>query len=224
MKAMATERPIPSPSANTGACNQMVAGYAAATVGLLLDLATRGASGTPAWVGVGTAGLYGIGILVTAAGLAELRAGVDPKRRGARRGLALQALGLLGLLLGVLALKIADSIPMVLFVSAAFVVSSTGLALAGAFLMKNNRSDIGSASRSDAGFLLLGTALIFTGVLVILAVQIGYYFVFADVATTVLQDAGVAVAACGCVVAAYASWGYRDDQAPQLKRPTAIGR
>jgi hypothetical protein len=193
--------------AKSGAWNLMLAGYSVATVGLLVDLTTSGASQTPGVVSIGTAGLIGIGILLPAAGMLHLRRAVDRNRRAARHGLAMQALGLIGLLLGVLALQI-SSIP-ALFVGAALIVSAGASATVGGLLLRDHYSDIGAAARADVGYLVLGTSLIFIGVGVILVSEIGYYFVLSDVASTVLNDAGMAVSACGCVVTAYSSFVVR---------------
>jgi uncharacterized membrane protein YidH (DUF202 family) len=187
---------------------KVTAGFAAATVGLLIDLTTIGASETPAAVRIGSAGLIAIGILLASAGMLQLRRAVDRTRRGARRGLAMQSLGLIGLLLAALALQISSSIQ-VLFVSAAFVVLAGSLAIVGGLQLGNHYADIGTTSRTDAGYLVLGTALMFLGVGVIIGSEIAYYFVLSDVVSTVVSDAGVAVSACGCVVAAYASFVMR---------------
>lgn len=205
-----------SVNAKTSAWSLLVMGYALATVGLLADLPTIGASGTPAIVSIGVAVLIGIGILLASAGMLQLRRAVDRDRQGARRGLAMQALGLIVLLLGVLALQISSSIAdgdqqpnvveAVLFVSVVFVVSAGALVIAGGLLLSNHHSDISTRSRIDVGYLLLGTVLIFIGVGVILGAKIGYFFVLPDVESTVVEDVGAAVSACGCVVAAYSSF------------------
>jgi len=202
---------------------KVTAGFAAATVGLLIDLTTIGASETPAAVSIGSAGLIVIGLLLASAGMLQLRRAVDRTRRAARRGLAMQSLGLIGLLLAALALQISSSIP-VLFVSAALVVIAGSLAIVGGLQLGNHYSDIGAPSRTDAGYLVLGTALIFLGAGVIIGSEIGYYFVLSDVLSTVVDDAGVAVSACGCVVAAYASFVMRQLPVPSCPLVTSRSR
>ena len=204
MTTPATARARPAVSPQTRASQLMVVGYAAATVGLLAELTTSGASGTPAAVSIGATGLIAVGILLPSAGMLQLRSAVDRDRRGARRGLAMQGLGLIGLLLGVLALQISSSVPG-LFVSAAIVASAGALAIVGGVHLSNHYPDIGAQRRTDVGYLVVGTALMFGGAGVILASKIGYYFVLSDVGSTVVTDAGLAISACGCVVAAYAS-------------------
>lgn len=204
MKATSTPWPHALVSAKASAWNLMVVGYTAATVGLLADLTTSGASETPAAVSIGTTALIGIGILLATAGMMQLRGAVARNRRSARRGLAMQSLGLIGLLLGALALQI-PAIP-ALLVSAGVVGIAGTLATVGGFRLRNHHSDIGAPSRSDAGYLALGTALLFIGVGVILASEIGFYFVLSDVTSAVITDAGLGVSACGCVLAAYSSF------------------
>jgi hypothetical protein len=170
-------------------------GYAAATVGLLAELSVSGESGIPSVVTIGVGFLIAIGVGVGAIGLLQVRRSVDPSMLRERRGLELQAAGLVALILALVALQISSAIPALLVGSAVAVVAA-GLASVGAF-------DI----RRDVPFLLLGTVMIFGGLGLIVSSQIGYYFVLSDVANTVVNDAGIAVSACGCVVSAYASLG-----------------
>jgi hypothetical protein len=219
MKAEATAAAGRSVSDRTGAWNLIVVGYAAAAVGLLINLPAIGSSGPPAAVSIGSACLIVVGIVMATAGLLLLRQALDPDRRAVRRGLAMQGLGLVDLLLGVLAIQISSMMSDrdlhafvvlgVLLVGAISVVSASALAIGGGLLLKDNYSDVGATSRTDASYLILATALIFIGVGVVLGSKIGYYLVFSDLVSTVANVAGVALSACGCVVAAYSSFMMR---------------
>lgn len=204
MKAKTTPLTNPSVSAKSAARNLIVVGYSATTVGLLADLPTIGTSGTPAAVSIGTAGLIAIGILLATGGILRLRRAVDSNRRSTRRGLAMLSFGLIGLLLGVLAVEISSSLP-VLFLTAAMVVGAAVVAIVGGILLRDHYSDIDARSSTKAGYMVLGTSLIFVGMGVVLGSSIGYYFVLSDVWSTVVNDAGVAVSAGGCVFAAYSA-------------------
>lgn len=171
------------------AWRQVVVGYSMATVGLLGVLTTNGASATPTAVTIATPVLIGIGILLAAEGILRLRGAVDPGRRAVTRGLALQGLGLVGLLSGVLLLSVSSLLP-VLFASAVLIVASGALAVAGASLVR--------------GSLVIGMALIFAGAAVIVWSEIASYFLLTDLWATVSTDVGAGVAACGCVAAAWA--------------------
>lgn len=196
--------------------NELVVGYALAALGLLLDLPTIGASGTSATITFAIAALIAIGILLVATGMLQLRQGLDPDQRVARRSLALQGAGLVVLLLGVFAIETSSSLA-ILPLTAALVVSAAALTMIGGFLLRAHRTDLEILHRAEVDRLLIGTALIFIGVGVILASQIGYYFVFSDVASTVVNVVGAALSACGCVVAGYSSFVMgRSTQAREL--------
>ena len=175
------------------AWNLTVAGYSAVLVGLLAELPTIGASGTPAIATIGTAVLIAVGVLLAAVGVLQVRRSIDRNRVRERSGLALQTAGLLTLLITAITLQVSSTIPS-LILAASFALGAGGLAITGAVRI-----------RGDVPFLLLATLLIFGGLGLIVASQIGYYFVLSDVATTVVTDLGVAVSACGCVVGAYAT-------------------
>jgi len=175
--------------------NVTVAGYSAALVGLLAELPTIGASGTPALATIGIAVLIAIGVLLAAVGTLQVRRSIDRNRIRERSGLALHAAGLLTLLITVITLQVSSTPPASLL-AASFALGAGGLAITGAVRI-----------RGDVPFLPLATLLIFGGLGLIVASQIGYYFVLSDVASTVVTDLGVAVSACGCAVAAYATAG-----------------
>jgi hypothetical protein len=185
------------------AWSEVVIGYAAATVGLVAYVTINGPPGIPTAVTIGTASLVIIGLLLPAAGMLQLRRAVDPDRRAARYGLAMQSLGLVGLLLGVVAIIVSSSFSIWFAVSAVLIASSAALALVGAFLLRGHYADIRASNKTSAEYLILGTALIFAGVAVILGSNIAAYFLLSDVGNTVFTDVGAAISACGCVIAAY---------------------
>jgi hypothetical protein len=187
----------------TRAWREVVIGYVAATVGLVAYVTINGPSGVPTAFTVGTAGLVIIGLLLPSAGLLQLRTAVDPDRRAARYGLAMQSLGLVGLLLGVVAIIVSSSFSVWFAVSAVLIVSSAALALAGEFLLRGHYADVGVSNRKGVDYLIIGTALIFSGVAVILGSNVAAYFLLSDVGNTVFTDVGAAISACGCVIAAY---------------------
>jgi len=191
------------PVEKTTAWNQVVVGYSLAAIGLVALLATDGASGIPTVVNIATACLIAIGLLVPVAGMLRLRRALDPVNRVARRGLAMQCLGLVVLLLGVVLLSVSTSLP-VLFASGVLIVISATLALAGALLLRYHFADIGASNSRGVGYLIVGTALIFAGVGVILWSSVAFYFLLSDLGNTVFTDVGASISACGCVIAAYA--------------------
>jgi hypothetical protein len=190
-------------NAKTTACNLVAAGYATATIGLVALLTTNGASGIPTAATIATGGLIVIGLLLPAAGMLQLRRAVNHNRRAARYGLAMQGLGLIGLLLGVVPVVVSPSLPL-LPVSAVLIVISAALGLVGAFLLRGHYANIGASNRSGIEYLIPGTALIFGGVGVILWSNVAFYFLLSDLGNTVFTDVGAAISACGSVIAAYA--------------------
>jgi len=196
-------------NAGTRAWVLTVAGYSLATLGLLALLTINGVSGITTVVEVGTAALVVIGLLLTAAGMLRLRSGVDSHQKAARDGLAMQAIGLVGLLLGVVPIAVASSLSFLYVLSAVLIVASGVSALAGAFLTRSHASGVGGSIRRAADCLILGTALIFAGVALILASNAALYFVLSSVGGTVYTDIGATISACGCVIAAYSIFAMR---------------
>jgi len=115
----------------------------------------------------------------------------------------MQSLGLVGLLLGVVAILVSSSFSVWFAVSAVLIASSAALALAGAFLLRGHYADMGESNRKGVDYLIIGTALVFFGVAVILGSNVASYFVLSDVGNTVFTDVGATISACGCVIAAY---------------------
>ena len=216
MKAQVAVRAELSASAGFRAWYMVGGGYAAATLGLLLDLPTIGSSGTSAVVTIGIGLLIAIGILLAAAGMLQLRRAVARGQVDARRGLGMQGLGLVLLLVGVLGLQISPALPVLLGVGI-FVFAALALVMVGGWKVRRHYSILGVRKAKDVSYLVVGTALVFIGVFVILGSKIGYYFLFPDVTSTVVNDVGAAISASGCVVATYSSFLLRRS-APSLRR------
>src|SRR5271157_5840447 len=111
------------------------AGYSTATGALVAFLTINGASGIPTATTIFTAVLVVIGLLLPAAGMLLLRRGISAIKSATRYGFAMQAFGLLGLLFGVVLVVSVSSLSGFLL-SAVFVVTAGGLAIAGAVLLR----------------------------------------------------------------------------------------
>ena len=117
----------------------VVAGYSVLAVAMLAYLTVNGVS-APAVGTVGTAILLVLGLLLPAAGMLELARRMDPPQGTPRKGLVLQSLSLIGLLIGLVVSFVASSIPGYL-VSAVFIVLAGAAGLAGAtFISKEARA------------------------------------------------------------------------------------
>lgn len=166
-------------------------------------LTINGASGIPTAATIGTAVLVVIGLLLPAAGMLLLRRGLGAIKSAARYGFAMQALGLLGLLFGVVLVVAASSLSGY-FVSAVFVVTTGVLAIAGAVLLRGHYMFASSSNTSRAvAYLIFGTALIFSGVGLIVGSNIAFEYLISQVENTIYVDIGATVSACGCILAAY---------------------
>ena len=124
----------------------------------------------------------------------ELASRTDPPPGTARKGLVLQSLSLIGLLIGLVVSFVASSLSGHL-VSAVFIVPSGVSGLVGAiFLSKETR----------ARQLIAGAALIATGAALIpasnIALLAGWLL---DIDKNIYQDIGATIAGCGSVLAAY---------------------
>ena len=182
----------------------IVAGYAAAALGLVAFLTINGMSGVSAFVEIGTTALVVIGLLLPAVGMLQLRRTVDGSRKAARDGLALQALGLVGLLLGLVPLQVSSSLSALYGISAVVIVAAAASAVGGASLTRSHLRGINAALGRGADYLILGMVLIFAGVALILGSNVASYFVLSGVGNTVYCDVGATISACGSVTAAYA--------------------
>lgn len=189
--------------AKTKATSQVIVGFTVAALGLIALLTIIGVSGVPTALVIGTAVLVAIGLLLPAAGMLKLRQTVNPNRSAARYGLLLQALGLMGLLFAVMPLAVSASLSPLFVVSAILIATSTALTLGGAFLVRGHYADIGASNKRGVDYLILGSTLIFFGVALILGSNVAKYFFLSDVGNNVFTDAGAAISACGCVIAAY---------------------
>lgn len=203
----------------TMAWSEVIAGYLLATLGLVALLTINGAAGFPGAIGIGTAVLVAIGLLLPAVGMLQLRRAVNHDRRAARYGLAMQALGLIGLLFGVLPLASSSTISALFVVSAILIATSAAFALGGALLLRHHYTDIGASNGQGVDYLILGTTLIFFGVALILGSNLGKFFFLSEVGNTVYTDVGAAVAACGCVIAAYAFFVLKPRSSASLAAP-----
>ena len=171
----------------------VVTGYCILAVAMLAFLTINGISSAAAGT-IGTAGLIVLGLLLPAGGLQELARRMDPAQGTARKGLVLQALSLIGLLIGLVVSFVASSIPGYL-VSAVFTVLAGAAGLAGAILI---------SKEARARQLVIGAALIAIGAALIpasnIALLAGWLL---DLDKNIYEDIGATLAACGSVVAAY---------------------
>ena len=178
----------------------VVIGYSTVAVGLVAFLTINGASGIPSAATIGTAVLLVIGFLLPVAGMLGLRS-LEPSKRAARYGFAMQAFGLLGLLIGVVLVVAISSLTGYLL-SAVFVATAGVLAIVGAVLLRGHYSTTAPNSRGVT-YLIFGTALVFSGAGLIVGSNIAFEYLISQVQNTVYVDLGATVSACGCVLAAY---------------------
>ena len=179
----------------------VVAGYSTAAVALVTFLTINGASGIPSAATIGTAGLVAIGFLLPVTGMLLLRRDLGSIKSAARYGFAMQAFGLLGLLIGVVLVVAIASLTGYLL-SAVFVATAGVLAIAGAVLLRGHYSTTAPNSRGVT-YLIFGTALVFSGAGLIVGSNIAFEYLISQVQNTVYVDLGATVSACGCVLAAY---------------------
>jgi len=201
MGTMTSANPPPSVTDVSRAWGLVVAGYSIVAVALVAFLTINGASGIPDAATIGTAVLVVIGFLLPIAGMLQLRRRLGPFERGARYGYAMQAIGLLGLLIGVV-LVVEVAILSGYFLSTALIAASGVSAIAGAVLLRGHYGSPQAAS-SRVAYLILGTLLLFVGVGIIVGSDIAYEYWISQVEQTVYVDMGTTVSACGCVLAAY---------------------
>lgn len=172
----------------------VVAGYSVLAVAMLAFLTINGVSNTAVGT-IGTAGLLGIGLLAPAAGMLQLARRIDPPQGGARSGLILQSLSLIGIMIGLVISFFASSV-FGHVVSGVFIVLSGTSGLVGAIFI---------STEAGVRMLVVGAAFIAIGAALIPASDIalnGMYWIV-ELEKNIYQDVGATVAACGCVVAAY---------------------
>ena len=187
----------------------VVAGYSILAVAMLAFLTVNGVSATAVGT-ITTAALIGLGLLLPAAGMLEVARRMEPPQSGARKGLALLSLSLIGLLIGLVVSFVAASLPGHL-VSAVFIVPSGISGLAGAIFI---------SKQARARLLVAGAALIAVGAALIPAANIAVLaYWISDMGKNIYQDVGATVAACGCVLAADSFFVLRShSEAPTVSR------
>jgi len=179
----------------------VVAGYSTAAAALVAFLTINGASGIPTAATIGTAVLIATGLLMPAAGMIQLRRRLGPIEGAARLGYAAQALGLVGLLFGVVLIVATSSLPGDL-VGAFSIVAAGALSIVGALLLRRYYLSA-TANAGGVAFLMLGTLVIFSGVGLIVGSNVAFWYLISQVQNTVYVDIGATITACGCVIEAY---------------------
>lgn len=197
----ATSTNSPSDLAQSRAGRLVVAGYSTAAAALVAFLTINGASGIPTAATIGTAVLLAIGLLLPAAGMLRLRVGQGPGATAARFGYPLQALGLVGLLSGLVLIVVTATLSGYL-VGAVFIMAAGVLAISGAILLRRHYTT--AANAGGVACLISGTALIFSGAGAVVASNLAFEYLISQVQNTIYVDAGATVSACGCVLLAYA--------------------
>jgi hypothetical protein len=188
----------------------VVTGYSVLALAMLAFLTVNGVSGAAAGT-IATASLIVLGFLLTAVGLLEMARHLDPRQGTVRKGLVLQGLGLIGLLIGLVVSFVASSLAGHL-VSAVFIVPSGAAALAGAILISRELR---------ARQLVAGAVLIAIGATLIPVANLAQFaYLVLDTDKNLYQDIGAALAGCGCVLAAYSFFVLRGRrEAPVFSRP-----
>jgi hypothetical protein len=188
----------------------VVAGYSVLAVAMLAFLTVNGVSSTAVGT-IGTAGLIVLGLLLPAAGMLELARHTDPLQGTARKGLVLQSLGLIGLLVGFVVSFVASSLSGHLVAGVVIVLSGTAGLVGAIFISKEAR----------ARQLVVGAALITMGAALIpasnIALLAGWLL---DIDKNLYMDIGAAVAGCGSIVTAYSFFVLRSrGKAPVVSTP-----
>ena len=188
----------------------VVAGYAVLAAAMLAFLTVNGQSATAAGT-IGTAGLLVLGLLLPAAGMLELARRMDPPQGTARKGLVLQSLGLIGLLIGFAVSFAASSLSGYLVAGVVIVLSGTA-GLAGAIFI---------SKEAKARQLVVGAALIAIGATLIPASNIALHAGWLlDIDKNIYMDIGAALAGCGSIVTAYSFFLLRSHgKAPVVSSP-----
>ena len=191
-----------------GAGRLVVAGYSTAAAALVAFLTINGASGIPAAATIGTAVLLAIGLLLPAVGMLQMRRGPGPVASTARFGYPMQSLGLIGLLFGLVLIVVTATLTGYL-VGAVLIATAGALAISGAVLLRRYYMRA-VANAGGVACLMIGTALIFSGAGVVVGSNIAFEYLISQVQNTIYVDAGATVAACGCVLSAYAFFVLHD--------------
>jgi hypothetical protein len=188
----------------------VVAGYSVLAVAMLAFLTVNGVS-APAVGTVGTAILIVLGLLLPAAGMLELARRMDPPQGPAGKGLVLQSVSLIGLLIGFVVSFVASSLSGYL-VAAVFLVLAGISGLVGAILI---------SKQARARQLVVAAALIAIGAVLIPASNIAQFaYLMLDIDKNLYEDIGATIAGCGSVVAAYSFFVLRSrGKAPVVSSP-----
>ncbi len=188
----------------------VVAGYAILTVAMLAFLTVNGVSATAVGT-IGTAGLIGLGLLLPAAGMLELARRMDPPQGTARKGLVLQSLSLIGLLIGFVVSFVASSLSGHLVAGVVIVLSGIAGLVGAIFISKQARA---RQLVVAAALIVIGAALIPASNIALLA---GWLL---DIDKNIYQDIGATIAGCGSVVTAYSFFVLRSrSKAPVVSSP-----
>ena len=170
--------------------------------GLIAFLTINGASGVPGAVIAGTSTLVVLGLVLPPLGMLQMARSIDPAQRRARHGLEMQAMGLLGLLIGVLLIVVISTFSGYIVGTGLVTVFGT-LALIGVIFFRRYAV--------SAVFLALGMILVFSGVELIANSNIAAIeHWITQVQNTVYVDVGATIAACGCIIAAYSFFVIHD--------------
>jgi hypothetical protein len=167
----------------------VVAGYSVLAVAMLAFLTVNGVSSTAVGT-IGTAGLIVLGLLLPAGGMLELGRRMDPPQGSARKGLVLQSLSLIGLLIGFVVSFVASSLSGHLAAGVVIVLSGTAGLVGAIFISKEAR----------ARQLVVGAALIAIGAALIPASNIALLAGWlVDIDKNIYVDIGATVAGCGSI-------------------------
>lgn len=184
----------------------VVIGYSVLALAMLMFLTINGVSDTAVGT-IGTAGLLGLGLVLPIAGMLAAARRIEPSQKRMRTGLVLESACLAGLLAGLLVSFFASSLPGH-ELSAVFIAAAGISGLVGAIVI---------TKETGVRWLAIGAALIAVGAALIPASNIAnqMYWVL-DLEKNVYQDVGATLAACGCVVVAYACF--------VIRRPSVLNK
>jgi hypothetical protein len=168
-------------------------GYSVLALAMVVFLTINGVSDTAVGT-LATAGLIGLGLAIPAGSMLAL---ANQTGRGGTlgRGLLLQTLSLLSLLIGLVTVFFAASLPVYLMAASLIVLSGVSGLAAAIYFTRNG----------GTRYFFVGAGLIAIGAAVIPASNIAlkYLYLISDTDNSVYQDVGATMAACGAVLAAY---------------------
>ena len=208
MNSASSTNPSPVVLLPHGALGVITSGYSVEAVGLIALLTINGTSSVPLMALVATIILIVAGFLLPTAGLLALRRGLDRTHAAVRRNFLLQGAGLVVLLLGVVVAVGINSLSGFIAGTALLAVSAA-LALLGSIMLRSECTEIGLPGPAATNYLVLAMVLLFSGVGLIMAANIAFFYVISGAANGVDTDIGATISAYGCVVAAYSFLGFR---------------